>query len=1566
MYKDIAINWDVFQYKFTEKTRDVFEYLAYILFCHEFKIETGIFRYFNQPYVETLPVTTEEGCIGFQAKYYDAGTSIADKKTELKNAIKGAKTKYPEIDRFIIYTNKELSASSKKDTVKPEYQTEIEEYGLERDILVEWRVKSNFEIMLMRPELELIRDYFFNPDSGIKGYLAQVKLHSQSKLENIKSTIRYRDQIIKINKNNDFDIHSFYESEIPCLIIYGEGGSGKSGFAKDLLENENRANIAFKATDFDVTTFAEFSRRFGEYTFEDYLKLFQDDENKVCLIDSTEKVLVMNNRDIFNEFVNLSIKYGWKIIFTVRTVHKDNFINTFLNGVRYQELKIETLSKQELQYLLKDSDFPLPKEESYINQICNLFYLNLYIEIACESDSDILTIEQFIESIWTYKIKNTNHYRELDIRREKTICNIVLSCANKGVYYYEYQLYDDSEAIAALREDEIIFYDEVMRGYSLSHDIYEEIVLKHIFENLYIKKEDCKSFFEEIGDSLVVRKNLRLWLKDKLVQKTEGIKDFIIEVFYTSKISSIWQDEILITLMSIEDNQISINFIKSMLTRDEYKLLFRAIFLLNTTCRIINNDFWNKILTSEEQKSANLYRSTKPTGAGWGYIFNFIYENLTAIEWKPQNIMLVIECLYSWTSHNVKGIETKHACLIALYLYNKVKADKSLIYKLNDKKIEKINNVILSSAWEIDSELSIIVEEVTTDTDFNHLHKYYDLCVQGLTNVYNCGNLVDSNPKLVFDLANKYWFFKDSMFYSPREIEDAFKLNDSTSHDYYPSSAFQTPIFRLLQSSPWETIDFIIELFNKITIDYSNSELVEKYDELLTIKINLSNGKEIEQVASERLWLMHRGTYPAPNLLESILMALERWLLLVLEEIPGVIEKICIKLLSSQSAALTSVVVSLVEAYPQKLFNIACILISSKEVFILDNIRAVKEFGSNFLKGVVPANKLYEDERIRTNNQAFRKKRLEDVILEYQLNLEKLPIEVLENRNKILYSQLDKVFEKIEQFEEEYQFVYYRMDIRKLKLDTDNFFEKDGHTYASLVTELPASLVEIHNKTEEKNRKIFNRNDLYMWSIARFEHKRDSEKYIDYENNPLKALGEAREIWESENNEYFYLQKYAPIYVFAILIRDYKELISEDDCHYCKDSILNFIELNIESGNVIQTGSGFEAAIYILPLIISNEDMSDISLKKSIELLLILILDSNKLVIQTFSTKMWETNFKIASGIFCGYVELKPLYDSEVRIYNGISSIEFINKNQHVINNIIKNVYAIPNDFSHLSYNSLLNLNMLLAPTNEITVMKSIEIGKNIWEILFEKRHKRREDVVANIETEMEYIKWLAKYLMCISLEEQKKLIRAFEPFINSCESFEWLLRDIILKQDEMDKYDEFWNIWNNIQPIIISLCKKTEERDRTVSSREYHDDIHQIVITYLFAFHWWNDKIKSWHSLKKDDHLFFRYISYELGYKPGVLYAIGRVLNTVGYNNYLSQGIDWLYEIINNNPHLEQKKLEVNTEYYIEEYMQRYILENRLSFKKKPALRNKVIVVLNFLVNRGSTVSYMLRESIV
>lgn len=79
----ITVDWNVFDYKFSGKQRETFESLAYTLFCFEFKQKFGIFRYFNQPYIETQPIKTDEGdVIGFQAKYYDAATRLSSKKKE--------------------------------------------------------------------------------------------------------------------------------------------------------------------------------------------------------------------------------------------------------------------------------------------------------------------------------------------------------------------------------------------------------------------------------------------------------------------------------------------------------------------------------------------------------------------------------------------------------------------------------------------------------------------------------------------------------------------------------------------------------------------------------------------------------------------------------------------------------------------------------------------------------------------------------------------------------------------------------------------------------------------------------------------------------------------------------------------------------------------------------------------------------------------------------------------------------------------------------------------------------------------------------------------------------------------------------------------------------------------------------------------------------------------------------------------------------------------------------------------------------------------------------------------
>ena len=51
---------------------------------------------------------------------------------------------------------------------------------------------------------------------------------------------------------------------------------------------------------------------------------------------------------------------------------------------------------------------------------------------------------------------------------------------------------------------------------------------------------------------------------------------------------------------------------------------------------------------------------------------------------------------------------------------------------------------------------------------------------------------------------------------------------------------------------------------------------------------------------------------------------------------------------------------------------------------------------------------------------------------------------------------------------------------------------------------------------------------------------------------------------------------------------------------------------------------------------------------------------------------------------------------------------------------------------------------------------------------------------------------------------------------------------------------------------------------------------------------------------------------------------------------------------------------------HYIENLIRKYTFKNREEIKRTKALKNKLIIILNFLIEKGSVVGYMLRESIV
>lgn len=182
------VSFEDFKLKNQKISATKFEEMAYLLFCSEFNQKKGIFRYKNHPGLETNPIKVEHSnkngvsyqiCYGFQAKFYES-EKIDTLIEKIKKSIKTAIENHPELDKIYLYTNKEISASSKKGKLKPKYQEEVENFAREelkkkqeklkvenKDIgvgseIIEWYGPSYFEKILREEKNRYIYDIFFN------------------------------------------------------------------------------------------------------------------------------------------------------------------------------------------------------------------------------------------------------------------------------------------------------------------------------------------------------------------------------------------------------------------------------------------------------------------------------------------------------------------------------------------------------------------------------------------------------------------------------------------------------------------------------------------------------------------------------------------------------------------------------------------------------------------------------------------------------------------------------------------------------------------------------------------------------------------------------------------------------------------------------------------------------------------------------------------------------------------------------------------------------------------------------------------------------------------------------------------------------------------------------------------------------------------------------------------------------------------------------------------------------------------------------------------------------------
>jgi len=1577
----IEINWNNFKAKFNDKEQKSFERLCYLMFCDEFDQKIGVFRYKNQVGIETEPIQTKTDCVGFQAKFFD--TKIDDNKADIIDSIKKAKDKNPKLTKIYFYLNKEFSESSKKNIKEPKYKIKIENEAKNINLRIDWRVPSHFEKQLALPKNNYLAEYFFSSGKTAIDFLNDIKEHTENILHSIHYNIKFNDKIIKMDRTKLIEKieEDFEKSEI--VIINGESGSGKTALIKEFYEKANGKTpfYIFKAAEFNISYIGDIFNKLGKFSLNDFIEMHKCEDMKYIVVDSAEKLLDLENQDAFKEFLSALIKKSWKIIFTTRYNYLDDLIFQFVEVYRlpFQEIKIKNLSDKELIALSKKYDFQLSPDQRLQSLIQNLFYLNEYLQNLQDFDNEI-NYKEFKRIIWQKKIqKSTEQKENLHIERETCFLELAKARCESGLFFIMSEQWS-KKALSKLEADEIIKYDSNQGGYFITHDIYEEWALEKIIERDFNASKNYSDFFKQVGISLPIRRAFRNWLSDKIIDNIDDIKPFIENVFLDKKVKSFWKDELLISILLSNYSANFFNQFEKIILEQNHTILERIVFLLKTACKEIDKDI-STFLSISNKDIDQQYIFTKPKGSGWNSTIDFIFKHIEKS--NPTNINYIIPLLIDWNINNKIGNTTRKASLLALHFYKEIQFNEKYRYNSINKK--NLIKIFLQGTPEIKKELKAIFEEVIKNRWAKHGDPYFELCETILTSPDDI-DVIMLMPEYVIKLAELFWLKTKIKKTYPFEefegpgVEKYYSLNINSNHDYYPASAFQTPIYLLLHVSLKNTIDFILNFTNKTVQEYVNSYSDKTVEE---IEITINSQTKIKQFICQALWNMYRGNN-SPVLLSSIHMALEKYLLnSSKDKDEKTIEDWLIYLLkNSKSASITSVVTSVVLAYPDKFFNVAKILFNTSEFFQFDNIR---QFYENQIKssnsigyGLNYKNKSFEEERIKSCEAPHRKTSLESLALSYQLfKKENISEKVFKYRQKTIWDIIDRHNDKLcgtlneDDNETKLKLLLLKIDKRKLN---PTVVRRNNNVSVKFNPEIDPKLKNICEDAKDDYLEKMKYVPLQLWSTHKFNNDKRYEEYEQYENNPHLVLKETMEIVEGLKNTQDVRFQLAngniPAFTCSVLIKEYENKLSKKEKEYCKHIIVDYTSRPLQPNYQYQAFDGVEVAVNALPFFF-NLFPEEIEYFKT--LFSLILFDNSQLgfykrvcdyAIETIVNNLWDISFEDAQDVFLGFLMLKPKFDlfedeflkeSYTNYKDGISRGHVLEKFIEKFNAELENIFSSKILYEDIEISDL-NIEILetafqLLPSNTSNTIH-FDFISNILPILSER-------LVDNDKVDYSFnYRFFEKFSYFILNRKPQDIRKLLQPLIDNfsyTKEMSSFLKQILIAEDKLKKYEQFWLIWECFYDRIVDMCNNH-------SSNVY---LSEIVHNYLLAWSFWQETAKEWHSLKDREKVFYKKVAEDIGHCPAVLDSISKLLNEIG-SGFLNDGIFWISVMIEKNSKLATGKLEINTIYYIETLARKYIYLNSRKVKEDLKIRNKILIILNFLFERGSVKGNLLRESII
>lgn len=1565
------MNWKIFELKYDKRETWAFEQMSYLLFCAEFNNRIGLFRYKNQTGIETEPIEKDGKFYGFQSKYYT--NSIADSKDDIIDSIQKAKSKNNQLEEVFFYINKEFSESTIKGKKKPQYQLDIERAAKIKGINIQWRVPSYYEFQLSLPTNKYINDIFFCLDPNEGDLIDEIYKHNETVLQAIQTEISFGEKIIKIDRTSVVELIANASQKKKNIIISGEGGCGKTAIFKEFYNSyfKKMPICVFKANELNVSHMNDIFHFDHQFAFTQFLNIYKDEPLKIFVIDSAEKLAEISNNDILTTLIQKLKENAWNIIFTTRYVYLNDLAFQLKENYQlpFDVNDISLIGIDELKSIAEEYGFSLPDNQRFLERLRNLFYLREYVQHYSNIDKQE-NYKGFIDLLWKKRIQNTVQKGNLHIEREKCIIRIAKQRCETGRFYINADNLPQSLALTQLTQDEILGYDDSHNGYFITHDIYEEWTLDKIVSCSFSNYLNVKDFFEDLGNSLPIRRAFRLWLSNHLYENPKEIESFIQSAFTNIDVLQFWKDEILVSVLLSDYSKTFFKFFEKELIANDFIILKRILFLLRIACTDIS------VIQDIE--------IIKPKGKGWEEVIALIHKHKSVF--FNSYLKLVLPVLTDWCEFNKKGETTRYAGLLALSIIQNIEIKKN--FYMHEVTEEDILKVVFNAANELKTELKEIFDKVIVNKQTESRNQYEGFCSKILEKPYIATEIIKTLPLSIIQLCDLFWrkqSNKQNMFgYDSDTMEDKYGLVGEHKFEYFPSSANQTPIKWLLQTAFYETLEFIITFTNRAVESYSKSD----YGQQDVIKVTLYiSGTEVTQYLSDAIWSMYRGNGSpvVPDVLQSIHMALEK-ILLEFSQIlkPEIIHNILLRILTqSKSASLTSIVCSVVLANPDKFYDIALILFKTIELFRFDTCRSENESHAKLLYSIGHGiNKirdiLYTDERLRTCEDAHRKSSLESLFLNYQFSGVKGFTE--EHNSEFIR----KLYDIIDQYKSQtvinksFGILLARMDRRNL-IPKVSQHDEEHLRIEFILKDLSDDLKREREEALNEYQDFLKYSSLKIWAdfLIGTSNQTKIAKQEEYDNNPLLALSETKEFLEelkSERNGISTLNSSIPAFSCSKLLLEYRDRLSGEEKSFCKEIILETISNLFDDDYNYQIGDGVEASVHAISALINEypEETEDY-----VSIMVLALLDETPLgqykricdyVIESIhKSNLWKHNPKVAQSILFGYIKLKPIYKNIVAekrkeiVFGRIPKSSILEElEERNADFSFKNISFDINEITSLDIHTLeIVFQLIPSETKDEIHLEIYEKSLSLLASqLLKDRRDYRDDSEANSDIYLLRLHIFRRFAYFILQREKRKIDIFLKPFIDSFSSTEEaasFIGELVLAEDCLNNCEQFWYIWNQLYPKIRELCVVNP----------YSHYLKEIIINYLLAWRWWREDVEEWHSLKNEDLVLYTNASKEIGNVPAVMYSIARVLNSIG-SNFKNEGVDWIYTIISTNSPLNFSDLETNTLYYLEKFLRKFIFLNRQEIKEEVRLKNKIIPILNFMIERGSIHGYLLRESIL